>query len=152
MRCSIASRGRAQLANARALILRMHTLSLSRWMSSRAVSRAGAACDAVRMRTCAARVCAQGGTRYCKSAARCQNEILEHASPVLCSGLGKISQTGDLGIVTRPDARAVSSLMARFVQVSLSLLHLANCPALYRNCHFYKRLQNELGNRQTRAC
>ena len=84
--------------------------------------------------------------------ARRRNEILEHASPVLCSGLGKISQTGDLGIVTRPDARAVSSLMARFVQVSLSLLHLANCPALYRNCHFYKRLQNELGNRQTRAC
>ena len=67
-------------------------------MSLRADSRAGAA-----------RVCVQvHRERYRAQAvrharvARRRHELLEHASPVLGSGLGKIGQAGDPGVVTSP--------------------------------------------------
>ena len=82
--------------------------SLSSSMSLRAASRAGVA-----------RVCAQVRRAYARKrsarcsvlmhailhtrGARCRHAILEHASPVLGSGLpvDKIGQAGDPGIVTR---------------------------------------------------
>ena len=94
--CSIACRRRA-------LVLRMHTSTASFIIPPDVVACSIACRRSLRLRTCAARVCAKGGTRYSKSGARRRIEILEHASPVLCSGLGKIGQAGDPtdpGIVT----------------------------------------------------
>ena len=70
MMFSIARRRRAQLAYARALISRMQTSTASFIIPPDVVACHIACWRSVRMRTCAARVCAQGGTQYCQSAAR----------------------------------------------------------------------------------
>ena len=72
--------------------------------------------DPAARRACRARVCALARHTYARKrrargaarrdailharGARRWNEILEHASPVLGSGLSKIGRTGDSGIVT----------------------------------------------------
>ena len=53
------------------------------------------------MRTSAGRVCAQGGHAILHERfARRRNAVLEPASPLLGSGLGKIGQAGDPGTMT----------------------------------------------------
>ena len=96
----------APLAYARALILRMHTSTESFIIQPHIVACRIACWRRARMRPSAARTCAQAQcTRRRTQArdtarARRQNAILKHASPVLGSGLGKIGQAGDLGLVT----------------------------------------------------
>ena len=75
--------------------------------SSRTALRAGVARVCTRMRARVARICAQAqravprdAILHQRGAQRLPRAILEHASPVLGSGLSKIGQTGDLGIVT----------------------------------------------------
>ena len=103
--CSIACWRRAPLAYARARILHMHTSSVV----EHSIVHYAAACRRVQHRVPAqrdyahlrdARMRARRLAVVQERGARRRNEILEHASPVLCSGLGKIGQAGDPGIVT----------------------------------------------------
>ena len=79
MMYSIACRRRAPLAYARALILRIHTSTESFIIQQDVLACSIVCLRSVRMSTstaAAARVCAQGGTRYCKSAAHCSGTRL----------------------------------------------------------------------------
>ena len=70
MMCSIACRRRALLAFARALILLLHTSTASFFIPPDVVACRIACRRSVYVRNSAGRICAQGGTRYCKSAQR----------------------------------------------------------------------------------
>ena len=103
MMCRITCLRRALLAHARALILRMHTSTESCIIPPDVVACRIACLRSVHMRTCAARVCAQRGMRYCKSAARCAGaRFSSMPAQFFCSGLVKIGQADDRGC----DARA----------------------------------------------
>ena len=92
MLCSIASWGRAVLEYALALILRRHMQDSSFIIQVDVVACSITCTHNVPMCTSVAHICAQGGTIYCKSAARCART--KFLSIQLRSGLGKIGHDG----------------------------------------------------------
>ena len=73
----------------------MHTSTTSFIIPQDVVACSIACWRSVRMRTCTARVCARMHATLQEPCALRRNTILEHASPVLGSGLGKIGQPGE---------------------------------------------------------
>ena len=86
----------------------MHTSTASFIIPQDVVACSIACWRSVRMCTCTARVCARMHATLQERCARRRNAILEHASPVLGSGLGKTGQPGDPGIVRPGRCRGCS--------------------------------------------